>query len=159
MENKKEPNDLSVAELRALLDRAEPGPWRLGDLDKGRVGIDALHHGDMANAVWQMDDDAIRGRISPSCEANAKLLAQARRSAERLVEAMDRLEVLEVEAAASNGGKASGISRCSRHICMDSPRPREDAGRLSRLPAELSRRSRCRSARYVAGGNEVGSLD
>ena len=54
-----------------------PGPWRLDHSDdvelRNHVGISSESHSLLAQIVWKMDDD----ERSPSCEANAHLIAAA----------------------------------------------------------------------------------
>jgi len=54
-----------------------PGPWRLDHSDavdlRNHVGISSESHSLLAQIVWKMDDD----ERSPSCEANAYLIAAA----------------------------------------------------------------------------------
>lgn len=59
-----------------------PGPWTLdlGNIGvdmKNNVGVDAPDHGGIAQVVWVMDDDANEGKNTPTCEANARLIAAA----------------------------------------------------------------------------------
>lgn len=51
------------------------GPWTLGEPDKGFVPVNSPEHGALATVVWQMEEDAMLGRGSPRCEANARLIA------------------------------------------------------------------------------------
>ena len=65
-----------------MTDKHTPGPW---SLDLGNIGIDienhvsvdAPSHGGIANVVWVMEEDALMGKNSPKCEANARLIAAA----------------------------------------------------------------------------------
>jgi len=57
------------------------GPWWLDgaeDVDlPNHVGISSDAHGLLAQVVWVMEEDKILGRASPTCEANAYLIAAA----------------------------------------------------------------------------------
>jgi hypothetical protein len=74
-----------------------PGPWTLdlGNIGidmKNHVGVDAPDHGGIAQVVWVMDDDASEGKNTPTCEANARLIAAAPDLLEALQDALCALE-------------------------------------------------------------------
>ena len=58
------------------------GPWEidqeyLGDSLVNHVPISSKKHGSLAQVVWVMEDDKYLGLNSPTCEANARLIAAA----------------------------------------------------------------------------------
>jgi hypothetical protein len=69
-----------------------PGPWKIDhddDIDlPNHVGISAETHSLLAQVVWKMDDD----ERSPSCEANARLIAAAPDLLEALKEMLEMWE-------------------------------------------------------------------
>jgi hypothetical protein len=61
------------------IDTHTPGPWTIGHdegLLPGRVAIHSDEHGDLAQVVWQMEDDKTLGQNSPTPLANARTLQQ-----------------------------------------------------------------------------------
>ena len=54
-----------------------PGPWYISEVENGYAFISANEHVRLARVVWQIEDDEVCGECSPSCEANAHLIAAA----------------------------------------------------------------------------------
>lgn len=92
-------DEKTIEELRALLAKATPGPWRLRLTDLERpdyAEIDGDRHGALATVVYRMEDDKRFGKNSPENEANAALIVAAINALPAL---LDRLEKAEGELA------------------------------------------------------------
>lgn len=77
------------------MNKHTPGPWFLGESERGRHfrAVDAKEHGALASVVWLMEDDDIDGVSSPRCEANAHLIAAAPDLLDALEEVVQWLEL------------------------------------------------------------------
>lgn len=87
-----------------------PKPWRLGldelgvDL-RGHVPIHSKYHAGLAQVVWVMQDDAKNGKSSPTCQANARLIAAAPDQNDALIGLLELVEELDC-LSASNDSRA-----------------------------------------------------
>lgn len=63
------------------MNKHTPGPWSLGEPEGVGTGlfvpVHAPSHGELATVVWCMEDDNFDNAPSPSCQANANLIAAA----------------------------------------------------------------------------------
>ena len=86
-----------VAEARALLAAATPGPWRVGDPDSLNPRVDApewaiCHVYDADERPYDLDDDSIP--LDPTPLADAALIAAAPELLARLCDEIERLRAL-----------------------------------------------------------------
>lgn len=85
-----------------------PGPWEIEPRSKTYVSISAPKHSLLARVVWCLNGE----EATPSCEANARLIALAPEMADEIVRLRalnaELLEGLNTIAAWHDGPKVSG---------------------------------------------------